>query len=374
MILKKLRYYHMLLLGLLLAVKTAFSQSPAETPAATQVTLGKVKAIEFNELPASTYSSEAIKWEEAVKLNKSDENAWLNLYKSKRYESYTEHSRKINKDKQKELDEIIIKMNESVPNSFGYHYAKYLNGAKSDESFNHLKAAFQINPNEPELFDDMLCDAVIRNNAQDIKTYAEKVSTTGLYNAAEVEYNRNVLNSIEQNGVLLTYGNVDTYPIIMMQQLQNFRKDVTVVCLEWLNNGVYKRQVAQLFNIPEKSVAYEKILATNTGRGVYVGLTLPPDMIRKNGGKLYCTGLTMKYSEVPLQNLESLAYNWEFLFAKNKINTNDQINKNYLLPLVLLKEYYTQNGKGEEASAVQQSALQIAERFSANNVIKKYID
>ena len=82
----------------------------------------------------------------------------------------------------------------------------------------------------------------------------------------------------------------------------------------------------------------------------------------------------MKYSKNQLQNLDVLVYNWESLFSKKYLNEDDGLNKNYLLPILLLKNFYTQNGRVEEAANMQNLAQQISLRFSIEKQIKKHLD
>lgn len=335
----------------------------------------EVSAIDREQLSPVEYSDAAANWADEVVRNAKNESAWINLYKATRYAAYTTHSRKLTKEKQLELDEIISRMTSAVPGSYAFHYAKYLNSNKSDESFSHLKEAFKIKPTEVELIDDMLCDAVIRKDDAAKRQFAELLSKNNQYNNAEVEYNRNVLNSVEQNGILFTNGNVDTYPLIMMQQLQKFRSDVTIVCVEWLNSKQYQSQVKTLLGGKESTeLTVDNLLSGKSDRALYVALTMPPDYIQKNSHKLYCTGLAMKYSKVKLENLTSLAYNWETLFAKSRLADSDPINRNYLLPVLMLKEYYSRIGNTTGEAELQQLSIQMAQRFNVEKQIKKHLD
>ncbi len=333
-----------------------------------------IDAIEIQQLTNSEYKSAAELWQTEVQNNAQNEIAWLNLYKSTRYAAISNQTKKISKENQKELTQILEKMNAALPNSFAFQYASYLHGNKSDESFSHLKAAYNIRPNEVELVDDMLCDALITQNGENVRKFAQLLSKQNIYNASEVEYNKNVLNSIEQNAVLLTSGNVDTYPLILMQQLQNFRTDVTVINMEWLNSKTYLSSICLALGIESgNNFSVEKILS-GSKRPVYVSLTTSQDLIQRNVGKLYCTGLAMKYSKSSIENLTSLAYNWEFLFSKAQIQSSDLLNKNYLLPLLLLRDHYTNTGKPEQADETQNLILQISQRFALEKQIKKHLD
>jgi len=333
-----------------------------------------VPAIEITQMSGQSYQTAATNWEAALSQNLQNENAWLNLYKATRYAAVSNQNKKISKEQQKELSLILERMNAAIPNSFAHQYASYLNGNKSDESFDHLRAAFVLRPNEIELIDDMLCDAIITKNGDNVRKYAEQLSRLNIYNEAEVEYNKNVLNSIEQSGVLITGGNVDTYPLILMQQLQNYRTDVHIICSEWLNSKTYQATVSKFLNIESSNnLSIDRILSSGT-KPIYLALTVPSELLQKQSGKLFCTGLAMKFSQTQIENLTSLAYNWEFLFAKTQIQNGEQLNRNYLVPLILLRDFYTSTGKNESVSDIQNLAIQISQRFSLEKQVNKHLD
>jgi hypothetical protein len=367
---KAIRFVLLLFLVPSAAIAQDVGRSTNVTPAPTQI-----QAIEEVQLPENVYADEAARWGAKVHLNANDENAWLNLYKAVRYSAYTAHSDVINAEKQHKLDDLLVQMKEAVPNSFAFHYAAYLNGNKTDDAFIHLKTAYQLHPDEHEILDDLLCEAVIRKDMNEAAVFAKKLSEAGIYNSAEVEYNRNVFGSIEQNAVLITNGNVDTYPLVMMQQLQNFRQDVTIICLDWLANGAYSKEVASTLGLPGTAILTpEKILSSKIKRPLYLSLTLPPEIIKKHDKHLYCTGLAMKYSRSAVENLPSLSYNWENLFTKNNLQSEDGINRNYVLPLILLRSYYASVSNPEKEAEVAGYLVDISTRFALTGQLKKRLE
>jgi hypothetical protein len=345
-----------------------------EPAAEKQVSSSQVPAPEFIEFSASKYTDLEILWKSATEANSNDANAWLNYYKAARFSNRSPHSDDISKEEKKKLDKIMADMKVAIPSSFEFHYASYLHGDKSDASFSSLLTAYQLNPENSELYDDLLCRAIIYDSKNDIKQFAEKLSATGVYNATEVEYNRNVFGSVENNAILITNGNVDTYPLLLMQLKQSYRADVTVICLDWLNSETYRATVAKLLSTSAVGLNFDKILKAAKTKPVYVALTVPPAPLKKYGGELYCTGLALKHSYVPLKNLETLAYNWENHFAFSKFSSQDLINKNYLIPLIQLRDHYQKRGRTNEYEKVDLQVRELSDRFGLASSIKKHLD
>lgn len=377
----KLLFQTLIFLLLSLATIEVTAQVTATDKSEEAASKNLVKPVEENRLFSSEYTSKAEYWKLQTESNPQNETAWISWYKAERFKNYSAHSKEISKSSQKNLDEIIQKMKSSVPGSFALEYAEYLNGKKSKEAFEHLKKANTIQPDHEELLDDLLALSVIEGDKGGMKKYSLQIAQRTPFQAAEMEYNRNVLNSLEPNAVLITNGNVDTYPIILDQQISGLRGDVTVVCLDWLNNEAYAESIAAKLGISEKSISKDKpyealnaILKSSSAVPIYLSLTLPPAELEKYQKNLFITGLAMKYSSYGIDNIPSLVYNWENLFLKNQINSIHELNRNYLLPLIQLHIYYKNKGDTVKADQVKTYVVSIAKLTGQEQNILKLVN
>lgn len=354
----------------------------AQSPGiAAEATISKVQAVEVVQLNSSSYKSAAEFWKIQTSINSKNEDAWLNYYKAIRYAEYTDKSRKISDAAEAKLVQILGEMQRNVAGSFAFYYANYLQQNRSVSSFNHLENAFLLRPDDNELWDDMLCKSVIENNNQQIDFFARKLSESNIYSEAELEYNKNVLNSVEQNAILVTHGNTDTYPLIILQQVQNYRRDVKIICLDWFNNSNYlsdlSKSDSKLFGKLTINQPYESIKSITKNaqdKPLYLGLTIPGDVVVELSKDLYCTGLAMKYSKSPLSNMISLEANWNQFFSKKTITQKEAINKNYVLPLVLLNDYYKESGRTSDAASIQKILQSIGANFGIQSSLQKHMD
>lgn len=112
------------------------------------------------------------------------------------------------------------------------------------------------------------------------------------------DYARNVLQSVSQNGVLLTQGHQDTYPLRVLQSCEGYRSDVVVVHLPWfISSDSYRNQIAKRLNVQgsfeNKGGNIQRIeeLKKVSKSGVYLAMTLSKDVLLAYSSALQPAGL-----------------------------------------------------------------------------------
>jgi tetratricopeptide (TPR) repeat protein len=73
------------------------------------------------------------------------------------------------------------------------------------------------------------------NNPDSAKWAFEYGKTEGGFYPAMLEYNKNIMASCEQNAILFTNGDNDTFPMWFLQLVEKYRTDITVINLSLLN-------------------------------------------------------------------------------------------------------------------------------------------
>jgi hypothetical protein len=293
---------------------------------------------------------------------------------------------KVNRDtkevyKSDDLENTELNLRVKAPNTFNYQYAKYLNSSTTNKDYTALKNAYKLEPNNKELYFEMAKYYELSADANNKKNICLKLK--GSLSADLREYGYNTLMSVEQNGILITYGENDTYPIWVLQELEGVRKDVKVLNYDLLINNQYRTtQTSKLGLKLAKSYVnninvLKDVAVNNPNKSVYYSLTVSHLILKELKTKLYTTGLALKYSIAPLKNSESIKTNWENKFNKTALKSSNKsylaskIEMNYLLPLIQLGNYYKSINKQKEYEEVKEIALAIADRNGKKSKVKK---
>ncbi len=338
--------------------------------------IGQVDEVNKKEVKKSslpTYSS----------TSDSPSSDLMNFYFFKREQSISKFSKEINEKEQTELDSIVIELKNQNPNSYEYHYVNYVNSNYDINAFNELEKANEISPNNVELYDKFIAHYELTNNSNKKKAYCKQLYESNIIPEGILEYNGNVLNSLEPNAILFTNGSDDTYPAWVQQEVKNVREDVTILNLDLLSNQQYREKKFTQNGLIKTKVPVSDIIyqtsVNNPNQPIYIGLTVNPNVLLKLKDHLYLTGLAFKYSTKDYNNVAETVSRWEHLFTQNELMkpvtnpTVKQINLNYILPLIIIRDYYINTDQPEKKEETEELILKIAKEGNKEKQVQKYL-
>lgn len=296
------------------------------------------------------------------------------------------NTKEISESEQNELNIIVEKMETEVPATSEYHYVKYVNSNYDVTKVDHLHKAYELSNNKEDLYDDYIAHYEITENATKKVEFCNKLYKSNRVPSGVMDYNYNVLMSLDEDAILFVNGADDTYPIWMHQNVKNVRTDVTILNVDLLGIDTYRTKMLTKLNVKSRvdynadRVGFIKSIAKeNPSIPIYFALTLSPAVLKGLSDHLYLTGLALKYSPKPLENIPLLKDNWEQKFRvaslddTHSISKVKKINNNYILPIMLLSMNYKAQGDSQQAKRLETLALKLAKEGGKEVEVKEYM-
>ncbi|MFO7721590.1 MAG: hypothetical protein R6V49_00035, partial [Bacteroidales bacterium] len=296
------------------------------------------------------------------------------LFSQLQKESLRNDRYRVTPAQKKQLDQVVEKLEELYPQSFEYHYASYLNARHDTAAGFHLLEAHRLAPLRTELYNDLASHYELKGDQRKKLEYCRLLEQHKVYDPMLYQYARNLFGSLENGAILFTQGEWDTHPLWVLQHNRRIRTDVTILQLDLLHQEHYfnrmtvplklKKGAYQRF-LNDKPAFFREVAASKTSRPVYLSLTIDQKVIGALGNILYTTGLAMKLSAKPFDNVPTLQSNWKS-FDISSLTTRssnpdlNRMNGNYILPMGVLYRQARATGNNAEAERLKQQMLILA--------------
>jgi len=360
-----------------MAIHPVYSQKPE-----------KVYSIIKCDQPFEWYITQAGLWKKAVDSDPKNAEGWLNYYTANRM------ARLLNPDvwqKQKgagfmELNEIVKEMKREVPATFEYYHVKVWNdGYQNDENAEDILKAYALAPDRPEIYNSLVNYYEMKRDHEREMEICKKWFNSNEQSPNLLNYNYNVLMSLDDKGILITNGDNDTYPLWILQYALGIKKNVIVVNINLITVDSYRKKLFEENNIPVdefkaiEQPSQDKIiqhLISRSGRPVYFANTLHNGYYKAFEKDLYMVGLAFKYSKESFDNIAVMRNHFERNYLMDYLRINfgndisgsivDRMNLGYLPFLIKLYEHYSLAGESDEADGVKSLARLIIQKGDSN--------
>lgn len=359
--------------------------------------------------PYEWYVKQAGLWKKEIQKDSTNAPAWYNYYIANRMANLTGKPDKWDSEKDKVLQDmaaIVEDMGKAIPESFEYNHVVFWNGGNNIELFPYLEKAYAIDPNRPETYDDFITYYEVKRDKAKVEQFCKMWYNSGDVSPGILNMNYNVMMSIEEDAIIFTAGDNDTYPLWILQYAKNINKNVVVLNTSLIFIEEYRKALFSELNIPafEKEVsdfvtkeikkkdnyqlAYNEfqkalvkhIVDNSRKRPVYFAATVRKNIYADFEDKLYLEGLAFKYSEAGYDNLAILRRNVEKRFLLDYLQIDfandmslsvvDHTNFNYILPFVNLYDHYVLASESEKATWIKSLAMKVAKRAGQEEKIK----
>jgi hypothetical protein len=272
----------------------------------------------------SWYETQLRLWRAEIDKNNQNGNAWINYYRAARALRNLSEPESTEKTKYQELcKKIVTDVQKAQPKSFESYLLADSEAGFSGSSEN-LKKAEALRPYDPQILDALMIHYNLERNMPKFEEYAKKTFEANELSIGILNWGYNVLAEMDENAVLFTAGDNDTYAGWIIQAAKNFRKDITVVNTSLILMDDYRNRLFKELGYSEltiKKPATDEEFYANTlriykhffegKRPVYVATTAINQFEKEFGNKLYITGLAYKYSESSFDNTPIIRRNYE---------------------------------------------------------------
>ena len=269
------------------------------------------------------------------------------------------------------LVDLAVELNAAAPNSFEAHMANYYTQFPAPAAFEELDLARAKDKQREELIAPQLANAARKDNKAELTARAKDMKVRGriappLYKVAE-----DIMASVEPGAVLFAAGEMDAYPLWVEQFANGKHPDMLVVDERLLADAAYRMRIwdrTKARGTVAAETGFIANLAAATDRPVYLSLALGSKAMAPLKDKLYVTGLAMRLSNGPVDNIPMLEARWDRL--KKPLDAGP-LSRNYLVPAAVLLTHYRTIGDEARASRLEHELRGMAERLGATSTLVK---
>jgi len=334
---------------------------------------------EVNEF--SWYETQSELWKAEIDKNDQNAEAWYYYYAANRAMKNLQEDnekRKLHEVKCREIADEAIK---TIPETFeGNHLYYWDRGFDSGES-EYLFMAHEIAPQDSRAFADLLIYFELKRESVKQMEMAKLMFKENLLPSILLNWGYNVLAELDENAIVFTGGDNDTYALWLVQGALGFRQDVTVMNTYMMTDTDYRKLMLEELEMgsleikPDEdafNTMFQYVFDNSKERSVYVAMScahqFQKEEIKKN---LYLNGLTYKYSITEFDNTSVIRRNYEkrylidylkqeFSTVEFRTHLGKNLNGMYLASMIKLYKTYKIAEENDEAAELKKLIDKIA--------------
>lgn len=346
----------------------------------------------------SWYEKQAALWKKEIDKNNQYGDAWINYYNAARAMANVSRDNEATYQKYDQMKtQIISDVNKIMPNSFESNYLTYVNSGFSSDA-TPLKNAEKLQPYSPWIIDELMIYYHTQRNTQKFDEYATKMYELNEMPVAILNWGYNLLSELDENAVVFTAGDNDTYALWIIQGALNFRKDVTVLNYYIIQEDDFRERIIKELKYPDlgplkTATTNEEMLVRNKqitdhfflkgNRPTYVATTAYSCFPESYSDSLYLTGLAYLYSPQTFDNIGLIRRNYEkrylldylkVTFSYNVGNEHaKQFNEMYLSSLINLYQDYEKTENYSKMLETESLLMKIAVESGKENEVIEFM-
>jgi hypothetical protein len=283
---------------------------------------------------------------------------------------------------QTQMNKVVDDLEQNAPESFEFHYFKYVAGNYNVGLVDDLKKAESLRPQNSDVQIQLAAYNIIVNDPKNAKVYLEKLVKSTRLSQEVLDYAEDLLKSVPDNGTLITHGFDDTYACYYLQSVRKIRSDVRLISLDFLQSEKYRTDLKTAgYLFPEKEIIdisyLQEFCSKNESKSLAISMTTPKEYLVPIQQNLFAVALVFEYhKELTYNNFFRNDYLWNEELTKTLIKkaTTDkakQLSANYLPMLLFLHKTYTESKEAEKLKEVDEAMDKVAVQCKKYDQVKK---
>lgn len=340
-----------------------------------------VSAAGMDDFSSKKVIEQASDWE-SIARSTGSADAWMQFYLLRRLELMKNKSKMLGSNDQEALSHIYNEARTYLGNGIESNWMLYLENYMQNEGFEYLEEAYSKGGTQLALLPDVAGMYFVKNNNTALKKVLKELQLSGYYDQALMIYAKNTLKCLPENAVLITSGSTDTWPILIQQQLNGIRQDVSIIFIDGLLHQSYREKMAKdicnsdkiLNGLSLKECAM-KLGKNASQKRVHFALTLPENFHSQNHSDFEIDGLSLFYAGSKKGYASNTPIDiWNRLLDKSFTQNNHPINRNYLPLLFDLRSKLKQSGNTIQAAEIESAIRNIADKLPQKQNILKMLE
>lgn len=281
---------------------------------------------------------------------------------------------------QEQMNGFVNQCKQTDVTSFDYNLSAFMTSNYNIEKKELLEKAKSIQPTNYNVLIQSVGVNYILSENQTLIADLNALVKQNSWTIDELAYAKEVLASVPVNGLLITHGTNDSYPILYQQFVNNYRKDIRVIPMQLLQSEQYKNRLSEVgLKLPSSQLInfdyLKEFCSLNDNESIFLSLTIPTNYFSAINHHLYPIGLTFNYSKIAVQNSEqnSALWNKQLKSALNKLKepTGKELSANYLPMLVNLYHYYLSTNNNSQLIEIKNSIKIIGRNINNDKLLKE---
>lgn len=272
---------------------------------------------------------------------------------------------------QQQMDDGVKTLEAHAPESFEFHFYKYLAGNYNIQLAEHLLKAEQLKPNNSDVQIQKAAYYIILSDSVNAVSYLKKIEQSTRISKEALAYAEDIVLSAPENGTLITHGFDDSYASYYIQYANKQRPDLTIVSLDFLQSDVFRDNLKKKgYVLPENKIIdvnYLKLFCElNEKKSIAISLTTPKEYLNAVSQNIFIVGLVAEYhKDLTFNNFYRNDYLWNEVLQKKLVNSavtekGRQLSANYLPMMIYLSKIYGEVKEVEKQNEVEKAIEKVA--------------